>query len=131
MSDVNPFVLAQVPLFADLPPRDLAELAGDFRRRRFTKRETICREGDPGSTFYIVESGRVKIALGSPEGKEVVLTLLGPGDFFGEISLLDGKPRSADAVMTESGQLLLLERDDFIGFVKRSPEAALYLLATL
>ena len=95
---VDARLLAKVPLFADLDDADLHRLGDELRARRYRKGETIFVTGDPGTSLCVIESGRVKLALLSVEGREVILDLLGPGDVFGELALLDGEPRSADAV---------------------------------
>ncbi len=80
--------------------------------------------GDPGRDLYLVESGSVKIGLTTADGKELTLALLGPGEFFGELALLDGDPRSSDAVVMEPSQFLLLERSDFLQFLDQHPRVA-------
>jgi CRP-like cAMP-binding protein len=124
-------ILEKVPLFAGLPPGELAELNGRLRRRRLARGQTLFLEGDPGTSLCIVETGRVKLGLTSPEGREIILTLLGPGDVFGELALLDGQPRSANASAVEPSDVLLLARDDFLAFLRQRPELATVLLATL
>src|SRR5579884_1542327 len=123
--------LARVSLFENLPPGELVGLAENLRRRHYTKDQIIIAQGDPGTSLFLIESGRVKICLNSPDGKELVLTVLGPGDFFGELALLDGEPRSADAVALEPSQLLLLRREDFIAFIETRPQVMLRLLTTV
>jgi CRP/FNR family transcriptional regulator, cyclic AMP receptor protein len=123
--------LAQMPLFAELDEPERQHLAGRFRARTYRKGETIFLRGDPGESFYVVESGRVKIGLASPDGKEMILSLFGPGDFFGELALLDGAPRSADAVAVEPCRLQLLQRADFRAFLMAHPEVPFRLLAAL
>jgi CRP/FNR family cyclic AMP-dependent transcriptional regulator len=123
--------LAQIPLFAELPSGDLTRLGAGLRRRPYAKGAAIFRQGDAGTTLFLIESGWVKIVVTSPEGQEAVFSLLGPGDFFGDLALLDGKPRSADAVAAEESHLLLLERDAFVGAIEESPRLALGLLAAL
>lgn len=107
----------------------LARVDGCLPRRRYAKGEVIFLQGDPGTSLFIVESGRVKITLSSPEGAEVVLARLGPGDYFGELALLDGEPRSADAIAVEPSRLLLLPRDAFLHLLQSDPAFALDLLA--
>jgi CRP-like cAMP-binding protein len=126
-----PAILERVPLFEGLAGAPLDALAGHLRRRRYAKGEVVFLRGDPGTNLCIVEEGGVKIVLTSAEGKEVVLAHLGAGDFFGELALLDGKPRSADAVALEPTTLLLLARDDFLRFVQERPAVAPALLAVL
>jgi CRP-like cAMP-binding protein len=130
-SEVHPLVLTQVGLFAELPAEALAGLAPSLRRRRYPKGQVIFFQGDPGASLCLIETGRVKIALTTPDGREFVLALLGPGDYFGELSLLDGEPRSADAIALEACQLLLLQRDDFLRCLSAHPSVAIRLLAAL
>jgi len=124
-------LLARVPLFADMQPDDLRHLADQLRSRPYRKGEMIFMAGDPGTSLYIIEHGRVKLSLNSAEGREVILDLLTSGDVFGELALLDGKPRSADAVTLEASRLLLLARDEFVRFLEERPRTALALLCTL
>lgn len=123
--------LKQVPLFADLDEEDLRPLVDELRPRRYRKGETIFVTGDPGTSLCVIDSGRIKLSLTSVEGREVILDLLGPGEVFGELALLDGLPRSADAVAVESTTLLLLHRDAFLRFLRQRPEVALTLLGVL
>src|SRR5262249_14498934 len=85
----------------------------------------------PGSFLYVVEEGRVKIAMSSTKGREVILALMGPGDFFGELALLDGGERSADATVVEDCSLLLLGRADFRRCVEQRPGVALEVMSAL
>ena len=124
-------VLAQVPLFAGYAAEELEPLAACMRRRRYARGETVFLQGDPGTSLCVIETGRVKLGFSSPEGREVLLDLLGPGDVFGELALLDGEPRSADAVSVEPTQLLLLRREDFLRFLEDRPRFAVQLLPVL
>jgi len=124
-------LLSRVTLFAGLAVSEQQELARHLRRRRYAPGQTIFLQGDPGTSLFFLETGQVKIALPSPEGRELVLASLGPGDFFGELALLDGGARSADAIATEASTLLLLLRDDFLRYVETHPGVAIQLLATL
>jgi len=124
-------VLSKVPFFAGVPLDELEKLATSLQRRTVKAGKAVFRQDDPGSSLYVIESGVVKVQRTSPEGKEVILTILGAGDFFGELALLDGEPRSADAVAKEDTALLVLERDDFLAFLDRAPAVATKLLAAL
>ena len=115
-------LLARVPLFTSLDPGNLAELAGKLVTRHYRRGETIFHKDDPGSTLYIVKSGKVKITTLSPEGEELILALLADGEFFGELSLLDGRPRSASAVAMEETRALMLHRDDLLSIIAKRPE---------
>ena len=97
---VDPALLRSIPLFTSLADQDLEPLMGDLRRHRYARGQMVFASGDPGDNLYIVESGRVKLVLTSPDGRESILDLLGPADFFGELALMDGEPRSADAVVS-------------------------------
>jgi CRP-like cAMP-binding protein len=128
---VNASVLRSVNLFVEVPTPDLEELAAGLRRRRYARGQVIFTQGDPGNSLCVIEEGRVRIVVGSDDGKELVLRVLGPGDFFGELALLDGEPRSADAVAQEACQLLLLQRSDFLSFLETRPKVAITLLAAI
>ncbi len=127
----EPELLAQVGLFADLTAAELVGLASLMRPRPYAKDEVIYLRGDPGTAFYVIASGKVKIALTSPDGKELILRRLAPGGFHGELALLDDEPRSADAVATESSVLLVLQRDAFRQFLAEHPDIATKLLGTV
>jgi CRP/FNR family transcriptional regulator, cyclic AMP receptor protein len=124
--------LANVPLLQNLASRDVEQLARLLRRRKYARGQVIFLTGDPGINLCIIESGRVKLTLTSQDlGREVALDHLGPGDVFGELALLDGEPRSADAIAVDPTRLLLLSRDDFRAFLTSHPEVAVDLLADL
>jgi CRP-like cAMP-binding protein len=124
-------ILSRVDLFAALTPQQLAQLATALRRRRYRKDAVLFLRGDPGASLYVVEEGAVKLVLASDAGKEFTLDLLGPGDCFGELALLDGEPRSADAIAQDDCSVLLLPRADFDRFLDAHPRAARALLAVL
>ena len=126
-----PAILASIDLFADLTPRELEDLGARVRRRHYPKGSTLFLQGDPGTCLYLVETGRVKMVLPSSSGKELIVATRGPGEFFGDMALLDGAPRSADAVTAEECQLLVLQRDDFVRFLETHAAAAVRLLAEL
>ncbi len=124
-------VLQHVALFAGLHAQELDDLAALLRRRQFRKDEVIFREGEPGTALYIIEIGEVKLTLTTEGGREMILTLLGPRAFFGELALLDGDPRSANAVVREDSQLLILQREHFLSFLESRPRVVAPLLAAL
>ncbi len=127
----EPELLAQVGLFVDLTTAELIGLASLMRPRPYAKDEVIYLRGDPGTAFYVIASGKVKIALTSPDGKELILRRLGPGGFHGELALLDDEPRSADAIATDASVLLVLQRDAFRQFLADHPNVAAKLLGTV
>ncbi len=116
-------LLSKVPLFKSLPREDLVNLLELFRTQRVKAGEVLFRKGSEGTTLYIIEDGAVKIVLPSRLGDEMIITIFAQGDFFGEIALLDGQPRSADAVAVDPSRLLLLNRSDFLNFLKTNERA--------
>jgi CRP-like cAMP-binding protein len=114
-----------------LSTAELVGLASCMRPRVYAKDEVVFLKGDPGTAFYVIASGRVKITLTSADGKELILRRLGSGSFFGELALLDDEPRSADAIATESTVLLVLQRDTFRQFLAEHPGVATNLLSTV
>jgi len=124
-------VLKQTPLFAHLSEAHLARLAGLARTHRYGRERVVFNEGDPGTALYVIVKGRIKISQSSPDGKERALGLLGPGAVFGELAVLDGGPRSADAVVLEDVELLAVPREAFLAFLLEHPQAAMSLLVVL
>jgi CRP-like cAMP-binding protein len=123
--------LAKVPLFRELPAAELERLGALVRARRYRRGEVIFLEGDIGASLCVIALGQAKIVLSDAEGREIVLNVYGPGDFFGEFALLDGEPRSADAIAQEACLLYWLTREDFLAFLEAHPRAASTLLAVL
>lgn len=124
-------LLAEVPMFEKLAREDVEYLSGRLQQRRYVRDEVIFHQGDVGTGFFIVRRGEVVIRLSSPQGQEVILTVLSRGDSFGELALLDGKPRSADAVAREETHLLILLREDFQRFLTERPLVSTNLLPVL
>ncbi len=123
--------LKHVSLFQHLSNEDLERLAGSFRQRRLAKGEALFRKGAKGDALYIIKKGRIKISVSSHTGDEAVLVIFSAADFFGEMALLDGEPRSADALALEPTELLLLSRPDFISFLSSNKDAMLGVLVAL
>jgi CRP/FNR family transcriptional regulator, cyclic AMP receptor protein len=123
--------LGKIPLLRDVAPEALGQLAKSLRRRRFSRGEVIFHQGDPGDTLHLVRGGRVKVVLPAETGDEAVLAILGPGDCFGELALLDGGPRSASVIAMEPVETLVLGRQDFLTFFRTNTEAAERLIVTL
>ena len=103
-------VLASHPLLRHLKPEDLRQLAMTAQIVRHPRHATLFQKGDPGNSMMAITRGRVKLCTFSNDGREVVLNIVGQGGLFGEIAILDGNPRSADAVTLEETDLLVLER---------------------
>lgn len=130
-SDVRRAALRASPLFAAMQPGELDSVVQMANERRVRRGQTIFQKGDDGSSMMAVLQGRVRITAVSAEGKEVTLNVINPGEVFGEIALLDGKPRSADAVAVDDALLLVLERRLLLPFLKSNQDLLLRLLAVL
>src|ERR1051325_471517 len=123
--------LRSVPLFASLDDdaaRDLRDLLSDKTVPQHTR---LFRQGEKGDAMYLIESGRVRISIRDEENNEVTLAELAQGDFFGEMSIIDGRQRSADASVIEDARLAVLSRDAFLSFVRTNPDVALEMLSAL
>lgn len=99
--------------------------------KHFTPGDLVFRKGDPGSEMSVIAAGRIQVCVGAHTAKEVVLAILGPGEVLGEMAMLDGKERSADAVALSPSDLLCLKRRDFLDAIRRHPNIAIGLLAAL
>jgi CRP/FNR family transcriptional regulator, cyclic AMP receptor protein len=110
---VSTVVLKTVPLFANFPEDQLRMLAMLVTRKSAPRSTTIMAGGDPTDSLYIVLSGRLKVMMSDSEGKEVILSILGPGEFFGEMGLIDDEPRSATVITVEPCELLSIDQRDF------------------
>ena len=123
--------LRQIPLFAGLTAAESESLARLLRRRHFERGSVVFRQGDAGTCCYLIATGVIKIARQHTDGREIILALLTEGDVFGELALLDGETRSADAIVQEASELLLLDREPFLAFLDTHAKVAARLLATL
>jgi CRP/FNR family transcriptional regulator, cyclic AMP receptor protein len=123
--------LRSVPLFSSLDSKSTAELGEFLTIHDYPKSATIFRTGDPGDAMYLIDVGKVRITITDADGAAVTLAELGPGDFFGDMAMLDGQGRSANAIAVEDARLAKLTRDDFISFMKSDPRVTLELLTTL
>lgn len=124
-------LLARVNIFSGLSAAALQSLSACLKPVRFPKDAVIVGRDDAGDALFIIESGRVKVVLYGENGREVILSIFRPGDFFGEMSLLDGQPRSATVIATEDAQVLVLSRDDFVRHINDYPGTAVNILAEM
>ena len=124
-------ILQQIPLFAELETQELEKLDSCLSTKTYQKDSAVVLETDKGSTLFIINKGQVKISRVSESGKEVILAILGEGDFFGELSLLDGLARSANVITLTEAELFLLEREDFLKLIEEKPTIAIGLLKEL
>jgi len=124
-------VLRQTGLFRSVPAQDLEAVVAISRLRAFRRGQILFTRGDPGDTLIVVISGCVKVVVRSADGGELTLTIIGSGGVFGELSVADGGPRSADAETLEECQLLLIPRETIQDICARVPSAAQALTASL
>jgi len=123
--------LRQCALFAHVADDGLRSIAGQMRRRRFRRNEVIFHQGDIGDSLQVVASGAVKIVLPSAEGDEAIIATLHPGEFFGELALLDSSPRSTTAAAMEPTETLALPREEFLRLLNDDPQIVHALLHAL
>ncbi len=131
MTLVTTRLLAQIPLFSNMDDEEREALRALMSERIFQPGEVIMKSDELGTTFHIIEQGEVEIWLTDTEGEKVVLDLLGPGKFFGELAMLSGANRCASATMTEKVVTLELSRAEFFSFLRARPEAAIDALTEL
>jgi uncharacterized membrane protein len=123
--------LRSVPLFSSLDSKATAELGEYLTIHDYPRSATIFRTGDPGDAMYLIDVGKVRINITDADGAVVTLAELGPGDFFGEMAMLDGQGRSANAMATEDARVAKLTRKDFLSFMRSDPRVTLELLTAL
>ncbi|MDA3861093.1 MAG: Crp/Fnr family transcriptional regulator [Melioribacteraceae bacterium] len=120
-----------VPIFADLPTNTLTEIEKIGSKSKYIKDEPILLEEDAGNALFVILSGKVKVSRSSNDGREVILTMLGESDFFGEMAILDGLARSANVIATEESVVFLIQRNDFLKLLHDHPEISIILLQEL
>ncbi len=135
MNDTPPSMtleaLRSVPLFSSLDDEAATSLRRLLGVEHRPAGAVLFRAGDRGDRLYLIEAGRVRIHIRDASGDDLTLAELGGGDFFGEMSILDGKPRSAQATVIEDARLAVLSRENFLDFVRRAPEVALRMLSAI
>jgi CRP-like cAMP-binding protein len=124
-------VLRKHPYFADLEPEAFEQLCRYAKHTTLKRGATIFSRGDPGTNLIAVISGTVKISISSPDGRNAILNLIGAGEIFGEIALLDGQPRTADATANSNCEIFTIDRREFIPFVRSQPTVAMKLIELL
>ncbi len=123
--------MGKIPLFDGLPEDQLRDLASIAIARHFAAGRTIFSEGEPGDGFYVVMAGRVKIFKLSPDGKEQILHIFGPGEPFGEVPVFEGRPFPAHAIALQDSQMCFLPRRAFVELIEKNPSLALNMLGIL
>jgi CRP/FNR family cyclic AMP-dependent transcriptional regulator len=124
-------LLRNHPLFGDLPPAVIEHLGSYMKTRKVARGATIFAKGDPGTGLMGVLAGSVKVSVASAEGKDIVLNIFREGEIFGEIALLDGRPRTADATAMAPCELIVIERRDFVPFLSGHPDVMLKFIEIL
>src|SRR6266436_1522609 len=123
--------LKQVNIFKGLDDQEVHDLMSVAKKRTFRSGEVIFHRDDPGQVLYIIKEGKVKICLISPDGQEISLVVFGKGEYFGDLALLDGLPRSADAIALEKVECYTLQRSDFQKAIMKNPKIAIQVLEVL
>ena len=131
VSEMTLEALRSVPLFASLDDEAASNLRDLLSDKIVPQNTRLFRQGDTGDAMYLIESGRVRISIHDHDKQELTLAELAQGDFFGEMSIIDGRQRSADARVIEDARLAILSRDAFLGFVRTNPDVALKMLSAL
>jgi CRP-like cAMP-binding protein len=124
-------VLRKHPIFCDLDSEAFDQLCRYAKHAALKRGATICSKGDPGNSLVAVISGTVKISVSSAEGRSAILNLIGPGEIFGEMSVLDGQPRSADATANTNCEIFIIDRREFLPFVRSQPALAMKFIELL
>ena len=124
-------VLRKHPIFADLDPDAFDQLCRYAKHSTLKRGASLFSKGDPGISLYAVISGTVKMSISSPDGRNAILNIIGPGEIFGEMALLDGGARSADAIANSNCELFVIDRREFIPFVKSQPALAMKFIELL
>jgi CRP/FNR family transcriptional regulator, cyclic AMP receptor protein len=124
-------ILRQHPIFSDLDNEALEQLSRYAKHSILKRGATICSKGDPGNSMFAVISGTVKISVSSADGRSAILNLIGPGELFGEIAVLDGQARTADATANTNCEIFAIDRRDFLPFVRSQPTLAMKFIELL
>lgn len=124
-------VIHNVPFFRNVSENHIEQIIDDFRIAHAQKDEVIVYQTDKSTDMYIIIKGRVKVTLLSEEGEEFILTDLNKGDFFGELSLIDGNPRSATVIAEEDSTFGVLKRENLLAEIQREPMIAVDLLTSV
>src|SRR6202165_6070581 len=124
-------VLRKHPIFCDLDAEAFDQLCRYAKQATLKRGATIFSKGDPGNSLVAVISGTVKISISSADGRSAILNLIGPGEIFGEMSVLDGQPRSADAIANTNCEIFTVDRREFLPFVRSQPALAMKFIELL
>jgi diguanylate cyclase (GGDEF)-like protein len=129
--EINGAILKDISIFSEVSPEDLDRIASEMKQKEFREGELIFREGDQGDELFVVVKGSVSIYIIDKEGKEVVLSSITPGSFFGEMSIIEQAPRSANCRVIEDSEFLVLHADDFMRITRSMPECAVKIMNSM
>ena len=124
-------ILKMNPMFADLGADELQRISGLCHTEQLGLGEMLFQKGDAGDALYGVRRGQIRIETGASDGSRLTLNFMGPGDLFGEVAVLDGQSRTADATAGEPSELFVLRREDFLAFLEREPKVAIKIIMLL
>ena len=124
-------MLHKHPIFCDLDPEAFEQLGRYAKHATLKRGATIFSKGDPGNSLIAVVSGTVKISISSPDGRSAILNLIGPGEIFGEVAVLDGQARTADAIANTNCEIFVIDRREFLPFVRSQPPLAMKFIELL
>ncbi len=124
-------IVAEGSIFAGLSRRELDAVMAFAVKKKLDARAVVLKKGDPALQIYVIAKGRLKAITGGGEGRQAALSIMGPGEVFGEVAVLDGEPRSATITALEPCELYVIQRNDFFHFLEKTPRAAIKLLEVL
>lgn len=124
-------LLRHLPIFSRVPEEQLVKIARVARYRRVPRATSIVHAGDPTDSLYVLVNGSIKVMNTNEEGREVILSILGPGEFFGEMGMIDGSPRSATVVSIEACEVITIAKEDFGKVLAENYEIALHIMKSL
>ena len=121
-------MLDNIPLFSGLQTDELSRLSNRAVIHSYPKNTIVMNQGDEGNSLHVIVSGKVKVFLSNEDGKEIILNTEGPGEYFGEMALLDSEPRSASVITVEPSKMAIISKSDFESFLHESPQTTLKIL---
>ncbi|WP_315761369.1 MULTISPECIES: Crp/Fnr family transcriptional regulator [unclassified Bradyrhizobium] len=124
-------ILKMNPMFADLGNDELQRLSTLCHTQHIAAGEVLFQKGDPGDALFGVRRGQIRIETGATDGTRLTLNFMGPGDLFGEVAVLDGQERTADATASQATELFVLRREEFLDFLEREPKVAIKIIQLL
>ncbi len=124
-------ILKMNPMFVDLGNDELQRLSNLCHTQHIAAGEVLFQKGDPGNALFGVRRGQIRIETGATDGTRLTLNFMGPGDLFGEVAVLDGQERTADATASQATELFVLRREEFLDFLEREPKVAIKIIQLL